>query len=347
MDDSAAVLVAVASGIVYEGSRRAGLQERHGNGDTENETVEITTSHSVTFPIMASIALLTLYYFFDKLQLAFIVLNILLSSGCLYNFLEPLVPTIFIARCRPSRLKRTLTMIISGILTAIIVVAWVVTNHPLLLDILGSSLCIFMLSVLRLNNAKAAVYLGAMLLLYDVFWVFISPYFFQQSVMVAVARQSAANPLKQAAASMGGSFASSLPKLDLPVKLVIPSHSQPGRASVLGLGDIVLPGAVVCYASRLDAAWNGKNSINYSQYALAGYVVGLAVAIFMARYFALAQPALLYLVPSVLGALLYRAHVTQTLGEVWEGTLLAYTRLDMTEQEGDDGRLHRKSPMIV
>ena len=82
------------------------------------------------------------------------------------------------------------------------------------------------------------------------------------------------------------------------------------------------------YASRLDAAWTGKGSLYYRHYTLAGYVAGLVAAICMARSFQLAQPALLYLVPSVMGSLLYRAWQTDTVKDVWQGVPLQYTRLD-------------------
>eukprot|EP00045_Choanoeca_perplexa_P014538 m.171759 g.171759 ORF g.171759 m.171759 type:complete len:344 (-) comp16712_c0_seq1:1516-2547(-) len=330
MDDSALILVATATAIVYEGSRRVGRQESNQNEPEPEETVEITTSHSVWFPLVASCALLTLYVFFDQLQLVFIVLNIILSSGCMYNFLHPLIPIAISAtcNCRPSSLKRAVSIFIAAGLTFAIVGTWVTTNNPLFLDLLGIGLSIFMLTTLRLNDAKAAAYLGAALLIYDVFWVFVSPYVFEHSVMVEVARKSANNPLKHAATHLNWTFASALPKLDLPVKLIIPSLSEAGRGSILGLGDVVLPGTVVCYASRLDAAWTGKGSINYRLYTLLGYATGLVAAIFMARYFQLAQPALLYLVPAVLGSLMYRAVQFDTVKDVWEGLPLQYTRLD-------------------
>jgi alpha/beta superfamily hydrolase len=78
----------------------------------------------------------------------------------------------------------------------------------------------------------------------------------------------------------------------------------------------------------LDAAWTGKRSLDYRLYTLVGYAFGLLVAIFMARQFQVAQPALLYLVPSVIGSLLYRARQTDTIKDVWEGVPLQYTRLD-------------------
>jgi hypothetical protein len=58
------------------------------------------------------------------------------------------------------------------------------------------------------------------------------------------------------------------------------------------------------------------------------YAVGLATAIAVARYFHSAQPALLYLVPAVLGALAWHARREGLWPQVWSGSLLE-------EAEGD------------
>jgi minor histocompatibility antigen H13 len=43
--------------------------------------------------------------------------------------------------------------------------------------------------------------------------------------------------------------------MDLPIKLMVPDFSS-GRMSMLGLGDIALPGAMVAYALRCDLLFN-------------------------------------------------------------------------------------------
>jgi signal peptide peptidase-like protein 3 len=43
------------------------------------------------------------------------------------------------------------------------------------------------------------------------------------------------------------------PRLSLPGKLVFPSSHTSGHFSMLGLGDIVMPGLLLCFVMRYDA----------------------------------------------------------------------------------------------
>lgn len=43
------------------------------------------------------------------------------------------------------------------------------------------------------------------------------------------------------------------PRLSLPGKLVVPSYKSNGNFSILGLGDIVIPGLLLCFVLRFDA----------------------------------------------------------------------------------------------
>ena len=59
--------------------------------------------------------------------------------------------------------------------------AWV------LQDIMGVSLCVLFLSLVRFPNIKVATVLLVLAFLYDIFFVFLSPIFFKESVMIKVA----------------------------------------------------------------------------------------------------------------------------------------------------------------
>jgi signal peptide peptidase-like protein 2B len=52
---------------------------------------------------------------------------------------------------------------------------------------MGVSVCVCFLCAIRLPNLKVAATLLLLAFFYDIFFVFISPYFFESSVMVAVA----------------------------------------------------------------------------------------------------------------------------------------------------------------
>ncbi|GKT62717.1 signal peptide peptidase [Colletotrichum tofieldiae] len=93
-------------------------------------------------------------------------------------------------------------------------------------------------------------------------------------------------------------------KLDVPIKLQFQSAA---RSSILGLGDIVVPG------------------ITYFNASLVGYTLGMLVTLCMLTIFKHGQPALLYLVPGVLGSLWLTGLVRGELKEMWmyteDGTL--------------------------
>ena len=48
-------------------------------------------------------------------------------------------------------------------------------------------------------------------------------------------------------------MAHSAPRLSLPGKLVFPSSHTAGHFSMLGLGDVVMPGLLLCFVMRYDA----------------------------------------------------------------------------------------------
>ncbi|KVI05209.1 Peptidase A22B, signal peptide peptidase [Cynara cardunculus var. scolymus] len=126
--------------------------------------------------------------------------------------------------------------------------------------------------MLSLGSFKTGAILLAGLFVYDIFWVFFTP------VMVSVAKS-----------------------FDAPIKLLFPSRIDTRPFSMLGLGDIVIPGIFVALALRFDVS-RGKES-HYFKSAFLGYTAGLVVTIVVMNWFQAAQPALLYIVPGVIGFL--------------------------------------------
>ena len=70
-----------------------------------------------------------------------------------------------------------------------------------------------------------------------------------------VATRPADNPVGAMARKFhfGGHMARNAPRLSLPGKLVFPSAHNSGHFSMLGLGDIVMPGLLLCFVMRYDA----------------------------------------------------------------------------------------------
>ena len=116
----------------------------------------------------------------------------------------------------------------------------------------------------------------------------------------------------------------------MPMVLVLPNFGDPGSFSLLGYGDIALPGLLLVYAASFDEVHRLKGlTKTYFWLELLGYILGL-----LSTYGALAldvggqqgQPALLYLVPWTLGPILVAAH--------WRGDLreMVFSNLPFLDQ---------------
>ena len=173
-------------------------------------------------------------------------------------------------------------------LSVTIVCIWVLTGHWLLMDAMGMGLCVAFIAFVRLPSLKVSTLLLTGLLIYDVFWVFFSSYIFSSNVMVRVATKTAENPVNLVAKRLHLNGGRDVPKLSLPGKLVFPSMQNSGHFSMLGLGDIVMPGLLLCFVLRYDAykraqlmsadagvpAQKHLNRITYFHCSLIGYFFG-------------------------------------------------------------------------
>jgi signal peptide peptidase-like protein 3 len=190
------------------------------------------------------------------------------------------------------------------------------------MDAMGMGLCVAFIAFVRLPSLKVSTLLLTGLLIYDVFWVFFSSYIFSTNVMVKVATRPAENPVGLVARKLHiGGVAKEAPKLSLPGKLVFPSIHNSGHFSMLGLGDIVMPGLLLCFVLRYDAYKKSQgltgSRLTYFHCSLLGYFLGLLTATVSSEVFKAAQPALLYLVPFTLLPLLTMAYLKGDLRRMW------------------------------
>ncbi|XP_029123697.1 signal peptide peptidase 1 isoform X2 [Elaeis guineensis] len=121
--------------------------------------------------------------------------------------------------------------------------------------------------------------------------------------------------------------------------LLFPTSDLARPFSMLGLGDIVIPGIFVALALRFDVS-RGKQ-IRYFNSAFFGYTLGLVLTIFVMNWFQAAQPALLYIVPGVVGSVAVHC--------LWNGEVKPLLEYDESKpasasgssQDGDD-KLNKK-----
>jgi minor histocompatibility antigen H13 len=158
--------------------------------------------------------------------------------------------------------------------------AWYgITKHWASNNLIGACFCVQGIEMMSIGSIVNGVVLLIGLFFYDIFWVFGTNFFMGEgnSVMVSVAKN-----------------------FEAPIKLLFPKAlpSVAGQFSMLGLGDIVIPGFYVAMCLRYDKTTNNVTRI--FQWCFVGYCLGLGCTVFVMHVFKAAQPALLYIVPAIL-----------------------------------------------
>lgn len=303
---------------------------------------------ALLMPLGASASLLIMFLFFDSLQTVFAVCTAILATVAFAFLLLPMCQHMLRPCTTNNKIsfgccgRFTASEVLSFILSFLIVCIWILTGHWLLMDALGMGLCVAFIALVRLPSLKVSTLLLVGLLVYDVFWVFFSSYIFSTNVMVKVATRPAENPIGILAKRFHlFSLGNEAPKLSLPGKLVFPSMQNTGHFSMLGLGDIVMPGLLLCFVLRYDAYKRTQfmnseaglpppsmyyQKITYFHCSLIGYFLGLLTATLSSEVFQATQPALLYLVPFTLLPLLIMAYLKGDLKRMWHEPFRAMTQ---------------------
>jgi signal peptide peptidase-like protein 2B len=189
---------------------------------------------------------------------------------------------------------------------------WMIERHSgyawILQDILGAAFCIQMMKKIRLSSLKVCTVLLALLFVYDIFFVFITPLFTKsgRSIMIDVAT--------------GGS---STTGEMLPMVFVIPrmdrsDSSLCGRPySLLGFGDVLVPGLLVSFCHGFDLQVRSHRV--YYVATCCAYAIGLIVTFVAMALMRQGQPALLYLVPCTLLTVLVVGALRHELKQLWTG----------------------------
>nr|XP_046917330.1 signal peptide peptidase-like 2A [Dermatophagoides farinae] len=326
--------------------------KRSSSSSSRNKNEQAFTNISLCSVIILVICMITallLLYFFYKYLVYFILALFLITSMtsmfiCLESFVQWSFPsrllqaTFMIPSClwwQEQRLK-FMDMIVA-IISIIIPAFWFTIRHEsenawLLQDLLGFFFCINMLRTLRLPSLRICTYLMSILFLYDIFFVFITPLFTSkgQSIMVEVATggngPSSNSPMNYMEYRCEGTPVETLPMLfRVPQKLFQYDPTDfydvctRGSDSMLGYGDVMIPGLLIAYCSAFDRIENIPYHLYFS-ISLISYCLGLIVT-FTALIFmeGAAQPALLYLVPFTLIPLFILAFIRRNYHSLWNG----------------------------
>lgn len=198
-----------------------------------------------------------------------------------------------------------------------IVGAYLYTRHWALSNVIAIALSLNAIALMSLDSFVTGFIMLGGLFLYDIFWVFGTP------VMVNVAKNFDA-PIKIL-----------WPRnwIEIAVALVNRAELPEAKPALLGLGDIVIPGAFVALALRYDQfiASEAKPGLYFTRFYRAfsqpyfvacfcAYVAGLVATMSVLHVFQAAQPALLYLSPACAFSVVLVALYQGRLAELWAWT---------------------------
>ena len=306
-------------------------------------TESMTKNDAMRFPVVGSCVLLSLFVLFKvmpkeylnaALSIYFLLLGTLAITGTILPFIAPYVPASYRRKelgfygvsipylmAEPTDIVASVPELVGGVVSLGFCAWYVAKKHWLANNVLGLCFSIQGIEFISIGSFQVGLILLWGLFFYDIFWVFFTP------VMVSVAKS-----------------------FDAPIKLLFP---RPGddlkKFSLLGLGDIVIPGIFVALMLRYDIMRykrmrnSAKKEDNddeiseeeeaareaaetrelvaapcpYFKWTFAGYVLGLVATIVVMNVFNAAQPALLYIVPGVVGAAGLKALIDGNLKELY------------------------------
>jgi len=295
---SSAAVVLLATIIVYCGSYRSVKPTAPTEAITQKDAMQYPIFGSaVLFSLFLVLKLVPKYYINVVLTGYFCVVGIAALGATALPVLEVnvvkklvLPPSIQNKSCKiviPAikyllssevKIEMSYEEIISGLFALPILVWYVITRNWIANNLIGVSFSVQAIEHISIGSFKIGFILLCGLFFYDIFWVFCTP------VMVTVAKG-----------------------LNIPIKLLFPR--LPGEPmSLLGLGDIVIPGIFVALLLRFDedmAAHEVQRKGTYKERlyfhsAIVGYLLGISLTIMVMLFFKAAQPALLYIVPCVI-----------------------------------------------
>ncbi|KAK9076401.1 hypothetical protein SSX86_004735 [Deinandra increscens subsp. villosa] len=294
--------------------------------------VEITTTSAIVFVVVASCFLVLLY---KKMSYAFIeVLVVLFAIGGAEGLQTCLVALLSCFRLFENAAKTFIKVPFLGAVSYLTLgvspfcvtcaVVWAVYRRYHFAwigqDILGVALIVTVIQIIQVPNLKVGTVLLSCAFLYDIFWVFISKLMFHESVMIMVARGDKSG------------------EDGIPMLLKIPRMFDPwGGYSIIGFGDIILPGLLVAFSLRYDWLFNKTLREGYFLWTMIAYGLGLLIT-----YVALnlmdghGQPALLYIVPFTLGTFITLGTKRGDLRHLWTkgepDMICPHTRLQSSEE---------------
>ncbi|XP_036391767.1 signal peptide peptidase-like 2A isoform X2 [Megalops cyprinoides] len=340
-DVSILVMLAIAVFTVAAGGYWSGASEREklsttlatggggGGGRADSGDLAVYSPVKViVFVAFMCVMLVLMYFFYKWLVYVIIAVFCLASAVALHTCLDILLEKIGFGNGSFSCQGNTFSvrsLLLAAVCITVAVLWGVYRNEDrwvwILQDLLGIAFCINFMKSITVSNYKICVILLGLLLLYDVFFVFITPFLTPngESIMVQVALGSDSTGEK------------------LPVVMRVPRFSVSTlnpcgvQFSILGYGDLIVPGLLVSYCHRFDVWTNSPRKIYYICCTIA-YLMGMIVTFAVMILSRMGQPALLYLVPFTLLTSAIVAYWRGEMRSFWSGTRTGYQVLDSSRE---------------
>jgi signal peptide peptidase-like 2B len=338
---------------------------------SSEDSLELTVAHAIGFVFVASAALLVLFY-----ARVYAVVKVLYAIGCSTAISQVVLDPLILRAMRLLGARNRIVVksmldfedvsfrdLLAHSLGFSIGVIWLFISfsvaHPdevpfywITQDVFGTAMCVIFLQTIKVNSLKVATILLSAAFLYDIFFVFVSPILFTKSVMITVATSGGPPKADPSWCEKYPGDRDCLGGNPLPMLFTIPRiFDYQGGSSLLGLGDIVIPGLLLSFAARHDAATfllRSTGRVHERSYtvacaearlcgacfrgyfvgALCAYAAGLSMANVAVYVMKMGQPALLYIVPCCLGTIHYQSWRRQELHDLWKGPA-AFHKADM------------------
>ena len=309
-----------------QGDDESSLGRKKQAQNEEEQFLSISPLHVIIFVGCMAAMLIALYAFFTYLVYFIMGLFVMATTLSVCVCCDPIARWILPAKliavkiaCFSKRYKVPLYQLLILAFATSLSLSWFFSRKKsyswILQDILGVFFSINMLRTIRLPSFKICTFLLTLLFFYDIFFVFITPLLLPsgESIMVEVATGGSQ---REDSSTGSGSGSDNTPET-LPMVLKVP-HLSIARAnqsdplevcyallrksshSLLGFGDILVPGLLVSYCHAFDLIHRTRGRPYFVSTAIA-YALGLIVTFVGLHLMSgVAQPALLYLVPMTL-----------------------------------------------
>ncbi|CAG9328581.1 unnamed protein product [Blepharisma stoltei] len=298
---------------IYIGSMRSRKLSPfyHGSNEEEQEIEPLDAAEALRFPLVAAAVLVGLYVCIKYinpelvnflLSIYFLIIGIYCLKSYIYIYFKNVkycestfkwTKTICIPYFvpKPEILEVTKQDIISYLIATPVGLLYIFTKNWVLNNVFGIAFTIHAIENMPLGSFKVGYGLLAGLIVYDVFFVF------GTDIMITVAKS-----------------------IDGPIKLLFPKAT--GDFSMIGLGDIILPGIFIALALRYDLFRENKKEMKeqklYFFTTVAGYAIGILMTNLAMVLMEKEQPALLYLVPMCLLSTGVMALIKKEIPMLWK-----------------------------